>query len=77
MIKINWIELSGLKRTVSIITKMVLIIPPIEKIQTWIDESFAVSAMILGKKVYLNSWSKLVYFVARPSPRFFPLFYIN
>ena len=77
MIKINWIELSGLKRTVSIITKMVLIIPPIEKIQTWIHESFAVSAMILGKKVYLNSWSKLVYFVARPSPRFFPLFYIN
>lgn len=29
--------------------KMVLIIPPIEKIQTWIDEGFAVSAMILGK----------------------------
>ena len=35
------------------------------------------SAMILGKKLYLNSRSKLVYFVVRPSPQFFPLFYIN
>lgn len=33
--------------------------------------------MILGKKLYLNSRSKLVYFVVRPSPQFFPLFYIN
>lgn len=33
--------------------------------------------MILGKKLHLNSRSKLVYFVVRPSPQFFPLFYIN
>lgn len=57
-----------------ITTQMVLIIPPIEKIQTWIHEGFTLSAMILGKKLYLNSRSKLV---VRPSPQFFPLFYIN
>ena len=39
-----------------------------------LDEGFTVSAMILGKKLYLNSRSKLV---VRPSPQFFPLFYIN